>query len=86
MKSKQGQERGGGIAGGNGDTGWRGARGRNWDNCNSMIDEMYLKNKIKKRGDVWGEQWGVTGFVSELKGNDRGGEMKIGGDGQGQGC
>ena len=31
----------GGITGGKGVTGWRGAKGENWDNCNSIINKIY---------------------------------------------
>ena len=34
-----------GIAGGKGDIGWRGAKGENWDNCNSIINKIYLKKE-----------------------------------------
>ena len=37
-----------GNAGGRVGTGLRGIKGRKkWDNCNSIIDKIYLKNKIK---------------------------------------
>ena len=36
---------------GNDGTGWRGMKGRKqWDNCNSIINNIYLK--IKKRKNV----------------------------------
>ena len=35
-----------GIARGNGDTGWRGTKGENWDNCNNIINKLYLKKEI----------------------------------------
>ena len=39
----------GGIAGGWGYAGQRGIKGGKWDNCNSIINKIYLKNKkIKK--------------------------------------
>ena len=31
------------IAGGKGGTRWRGAKGENWDNCNSIINKIYYK-------------------------------------------
>ena len=36
-----GHELRGGIAGGQGGTGQREQRGKNWDNCNSIIDKIY---------------------------------------------
>ena len=27
---------------GNGGTGWKGAKGENWDNCNSIINKIYF--------------------------------------------
>ena len=42
-------ERGGGNAGRRGDTGRRRIKGRKkWDNCNSIINKIYLKKKKKK--------------------------------------
>ena len=35
-----------GNAGGRGCAGWRGIKGGKWDNCNSIINKIYLKNKI----------------------------------------
>ena len=32
-----------GDAGGVGGAGWRGDRGGNWENCNSIINKIYLK-------------------------------------------
>ena len=32
-----------GIAGGKGGTEQSGAKGKNWDNCNSIINKIYLK-------------------------------------------
>ena len=40
-----GHELGGGIAGRNGGTGWREPKGKNWDNCNSTDNKIYLKGK-----------------------------------------
>ena len=41
-----GQELRLGNAGGSGGAGWRGIKGRKkWDNCNSMINKIYFKNK-----------------------------------------
>ena len=35
----------GGNAGGSGSTGWRGIMGgKTWENCNSIINKIYLKN------------------------------------------
>ena len=39
--------RAGGIAGRKMGTRWRGAEGENWDNCNSIINKIYLKVKMK---------------------------------------
>ena len=39
----------GGNAGGNGVTGWKGAKGKNWENCHSIINKIYLKNKKLRR-------------------------------------
>ena len=36
-----------GIAGGKGGTEQSGAKGKNWDNCNSIINKIYLKKKKK---------------------------------------
>ena len=36
----------GGIGSWRQDTGWRGENGGKWDNCNSIINKMYLKEKI----------------------------------------
>ena len=37
-----------GDDGGRGSAGWRGIKGRKkWDNCNSIINKTYLKNKYK---------------------------------------
>ena len=33
---------GGGIARGNRGTAWRGAKGENWGNCNSIINKIYF--------------------------------------------
>ena len=39
--------RGGGDAGRRGGAGWRGIKGRKqWDNCNSIINKIYLKKKL----------------------------------------
>ena len=39
-----------GNAGGRGSAVWRGIKGRKkWDNCNSIINKIYLKKKRKKR-------------------------------------
>ena len=36
----------GGNAGGRGDARWRGIKGRKkWDNCNSIINKIYLKKE-----------------------------------------
>ena len=35
------------IAGANGGTGQRGDKGGKWDNCNSIINKIYFKNKFK---------------------------------------
>ena len=42
-----GHELRGEIAGGKGNTKWREAKGENWDNRNSIISKVYLKNNIK---------------------------------------
>ena len=34
-----------GTAGEKGDTGWGGQRGKNWDNCNSLTNKIYLKKR-----------------------------------------
>ena len=34
-----------GIAGRKQGTGWRGKKGKNWDNCNSIINKIYLNFK-----------------------------------------
>ena len=34
--------------GGRGWAGWSGVKGGKWDNCNSIINKMYLKIKINK--------------------------------------
>ena len=36
-----------GNVGGRGCAGWRGVKGEEWDNCNSIINKIYTKNKIK---------------------------------------
>ena len=36
------------IAGGNGDTELRGAEGKHWDNYDSIINKIHLKNKNRK--------------------------------------
>ena len=44
-----GHEQSGVVAGGNGGAGWRETKGKNWDNCNSIINITYflnLKNKV----------------------------------------
>ena len=38
------------IVGRNGGTGWKRAKGKNWDNYNSIIDKIYLKIKNKQMG------------------------------------
>ena len=40
-------------------TGWRGARGKNWDNCNSIINKIYFykKKKIKNFASGPGENY-----------------------------
>ena len=44
-----GHELKGGNAGGRGDAGWRGIKGRKkWDSCNSIINKIYLK-QVKQR-------------------------------------
>ena len=35
----------GGIPGGNMGTGWRGIKGENGDNCNSIINKIHLRRK-----------------------------------------
>ena len=35
-----------GNVGGRWGTGQRGIKGKKWDNCNSIINKIYLKNKI----------------------------------------
>ena len=35
------------IAGGNGGTKQKGAKGENWDNYNSIINKIYLKINVK---------------------------------------
>ena len=35
------------MAVGNGGTGQRGAKGENWDHCNSIINKIYLKKDIE---------------------------------------
>ena len=42
-----GHELKGGNAGGRGCAGWRGPKGGKWDNCNSIINKIHLKNKNK---------------------------------------
>ena len=37
-----------GNAGGRGSAGWRRIKGGEWDNCNSIINKIYLKNKKLK--------------------------------------
>ena len=44
-----GHELKGGNVGGRGCAGWRGIRGGKWDNCNSIINKIYLKIKNKKK-------------------------------------
>ena len=44
----QGHELKGGIDRGNQGTRWKGAKGENWDNCNSIINKTYLKKERKK--------------------------------------
>ena len=44
----QGHELMGGNVGGRWVVGWRGIKGRKkWDNCNSIINKIYLKNKAE---------------------------------------
>ena len=43
-----GHELYGGNVGGRGCAGWSGVKGGKWDNCNSIINKMYLKIKINK--------------------------------------
>ena len=38
-----------GDAGGRRGTGSRGIKGGKWDNCNSIINKIYFKNKILKK-------------------------------------
>ena len=35
-----------GNEGGRGFVGWRGIKSRKWDNCNSIINKIYLKIKV----------------------------------------
>ena len=37
-----------GIVGGKGDTGQRGAKGENWNNCNDIINKIYLKKPTRQ--------------------------------------
>ena len=41
-----GHELRGGIAGGKGVPGEGGQRRKNWENCNSIINKIYFKNKL----------------------------------------
>ena len=41
-----------GTAGGNGHTRWIGQRGKNWDNCNSIINKIYLKKLTHTNNDT----------------------------------
>ena len=41
--------KGGGIAGGKRGAGWRGQRGKNWDNSKSIINKIYFKKKDAAR-------------------------------------
>ena len=39
---------------GNGGTGWNGAKGENWDNCNSIINKIYIfKRSIPHKADIY---------------------------------
>ena len=46
-----GYELKGGNVGGRGCVGWRGIKRGRWDNCNSIINKIYLKIKIKIKKD-----------------------------------
>ena len=41
-----GHELKGENVGGRGCAGWRGIKGGKWDNCNSVINKIYLKIKL----------------------------------------
>ena len=49
-----GHELSGGMLGRSGVTGHRGIKGRKkWDNCNSIINKIYLRKKKKRVVQAW---------------------------------
>ena len=53
-----GHELYGGNVGGRGCAGWSGVKGEKWDNCNSIINKIYLKkNSIKENPEKMGKSF-----------------------------
>ena len=45
--------KGEGVAEANRDTRWKEAKGKNWDNCHSIINKIYLKNTTEMQKKIY---------------------------------